>query len=445
MLGWRFPMRILRSWLPFGCAAALLVVGAGPHPVSGQLLGPEFRVNSYTTSHQQFPAVAADAAGNFVVVWASQGQEDPDFAGVFGQRYDAAGAPLGGEFQVNSYTTQIQSKPALAMEDSGNFIVVWESNGQDGSIFGIFGQRFDSAGVPQGSEFPVNSFTTASQGTPAVAVDAAGNFVVVWQSYGQDGSHYSVRGQRFSAAGTPAGVEFQVNSFTTGPQRDPSLAMNDAGDFVVAWQSYLQDGSFYGIFGQRYSAAGTALGTEFPVNAVTDNNQVVAAVTADGVGNFVVVWEDKAADGSDYGIFGQRFDAAGATLGSQFRANTRTTFQQRNPAIAANDAGEFVVTWHSYDQDGSLDGVFAQRFSAAGNAAASEFQVNSYTTDRQLLSTVAADGEGRFVVAWRSHLQDGSTYGVYGRRLASLVFADGFASSDVCAWTDAVGSGDVCP
>ncbi len=133
-------MRILRSWHPLGCAAALLLVAIGSRPVSSQVLGPEFRVNSYTTSHQQFPAVAADAAGNFVVVWASQGQEDPDFAGVFGQRYDAAGAPLGGEFQVNSYTTQIQSKPALAMDDSGSFIVVWESNGQDGSIFGIFGQ-----------------------------------------------------------------------------------------------------------------------------------------------------------------------------------------------------------------------------------------------------------------------------------------------------------------
>ena len=158
-----------------------------------------------------------------------------------------------------------------------------------------------------------------------------------------------------------------------------------------------------------------------------------------------MVWEDKAADGSDYGIFGQRFDAAGATLGGSSGSTPGPPSTSAIPAIAANDAGEFVVTWHSYDQDGSLDGVFGQRYSAAGNPAAGEFQMNTYTTDRQMLSTVAADEEGRFVVAWRSWLQDGSTYGVYGRRVASLVFADGFASSDVCAWTDAVGSGDVCP
>lgn len=427
-----------------GSALAGLVC-APAVPVSGQLLGPEFQVNSYTTSHQQFPAVAADAAGNFVVVWASQGQEDPDFAGVFGQRYDTAGAPVGGEFQVNSFTTQIQSKPALAMDDSGNFIVVWESNGQDGSVFGIFGQRFDASGVPQGAEFQVNTYTTGMQNTPAVAVDGSGDFVVVWQSYGQDGnlSHYSVFGRRFNSSGTPASGEFQVNTFTTGPQRDPSVAVAAAGDFVVAWQSYLQDGAFYSIVGRRFSAAGTPQGGEIQVNTVTTNNQVVPAVAADSLGNFVVVWEDKAADGSDYGIFGQRFDASGATLGGQFRANTHTLSQQRNPAVAANDAGEFLVTWHSYEQDGSLDGVFGQRYSPAGSAQAAEFQINTYTTDRQMLSTVAADEAGRFVVAWRSWLQDGGTYGVFGRRVASLAFADGFETADACAWSAAVGG--ACP
>ena len=267
----------------------------------------------------------------------------------------------------------------------------------------------------------MNTFTTASQRHPGRGGGRRGDFVVVWQSYGQDGSHYRVSRTAVRAPpARPQGVEFQVNSFTTGPQRDPAVAMNDAGDFVVAWQSYLQDGSFYGIFGQRYSAAGTALGTEFPVNAVTDNNQVVAGrrrrrrrqlrrgVGGQGRGRLRLRHLRTA-------LRFRRRDAGG-----QFRANTRTHFQQRNPAIAANDAGEFVVTWHSYDQDGSLDGVFGQRYSPAGNRR----RVNSRSTptprNGQMLSTVAADEEGRFVVAWRSCLQDGSTYGVYGRRVASL-------------------------
>jgi hypothetical protein len=34
---------------------------------------------------------------------------------------------------------------------------------------------------------------------------------------------------------------------------DPSVAADDAGDFVVVWTSSGQDGSNYGVFGQRYS------------------------------------------------------------------------------------------------------------------------------------------------------------------------------------------------
>ena len=60
----------------------------------GNPLGPEFRVNTYTTNTQGFPSVAADASGNFVVVWSSYTQ-DGSTDGVFGQRYASSGALLG--------------------------------------------------------------------------------------------------------------------------------------------------------------------------------------------------------------------------------------------------------------------------------------------------------------------------------------------------------------
>ena len=90
-----------------------------------------------------------------------------------------------------------------------------------GAATGVFGQRFNASGLPQGSEFQVNSYTTGYQSDPAVASDANGNFVVVWRSYGQDGSGDGVFGQRFNASGVPQGSEFQVNSYTTGDQLSP--------------------------------------------------------------------------------------------------------------------------------------------------------------------------------------------------------------------------------
>jgi hypothetical protein len=50
--------------------------------------------------------------------------------------------PAGAEFQVNSYTTDVQRFPAVTSDGSGNFVVVWQSAFQDGSSYGVYGQRF---------------------------------------------------------------------------------------------------------------------------------------------------------------------------------------------------------------------------------------------------------------------------------------------------------------
>ena len=114
---------------------------------------------------------------------------------------------VGSELQVNVFTSENQDRPAAAMNASGQFVVVWMSY-QDGSESGIFGRRFASSGAAQGSEFQVNSYTTGDQREPAVAIDQDGAFVVVWQSYSQDNSAHGVFGQRFDAGGARAGAEF---------------------------------------------------------------------------------------------------------------------------------------------------------------------------------------------------------------------------------------------
>ena len=129
--------------------------------------------------------------------------------------------------------------------------------GQDGSGASVHGQRFDSAGAVAGSEFRVNTYTTSSQSRPAVAQASDGSFVVVWNSYGQDGSQYGVHGQRFDSAGAVAGSEFQVNTYTTAYQTRPAVAQASDGSFVVVWQSNGQDGSYIGVYGQRVCQDGT--------------------------------------------------------------------------------------------------------------------------------------------------------------------------------------------
>src|SRR5437867_462885 len=244
-----------RAFLPYLVLMTLPTAGWAQLPA-----GAEFRVNSYTTGSQSGPAVASDANGNFVVVWTDV--RDGSIIGLEGQRFNAAGTPLGSDFQVNSYTTSYQRSPAVASDQNGNFVVAWESYAQDGSLYGIFGRRFDSAGTPQGSEFRVNSYTTFGQVAPRVASDAGGDFVVVWYAFGQEASGTGVFGQRFDASGAPRGGEFHVNSYTTGYQSAPLVASDASGRFVVVWTDDGQDGSNSGSFGQRFDATGAPVGTE---------------------------------------------------------------------------------------------------------------------------------------------------------------------------------------
>jgi hypothetical protein len=343
---------------------------------------------------------------------------------------------------VNSYTTGVQDSASVAADASGNFVVVWQSSDGDGPD-GIFGRRFDASGTPQGAEFRVNSYTTGVQDDPAVSSDANGNFVVVWDSNGQDGNARGIFGQRFNAAGVPQGAFFQANTYTTNQQRFPAVSSDAGGDFVVVWQSNYQDGNLYGVFGQRFGASGVAQGAEFRVNTYTTRNQIFPVVASDASGNFVVAWDSYGQDHTlDRGIFSQRFDSAGLRLGAAFRVNTFTTGNQFAAAVASDANGNFVIVWESA-QEVSGSGAFGQRFDFAGVPLESEFHVNSYTTSDQRLPTVAFDANGRFVVTWGSKYQDGGLYGVFAQRYGDLVFKDGFESGDLGGWSSSAGGGDL--
>ena len=131
---------------------------------------------------------------------------------------------IGSEFQVNNYTSLSQQDPSVAALPSGNFVVTWESEGQDGSLWGVYGQLFDSSATKIGSEFQVNNYTSSYQREPSVAALCSGNFVVTWASDGQDGDSWGVYGQLFDSNATRASSEFQVNNYTSSSQNFPSAA-----------------------------------------------------------------------------------------------------------------------------------------------------------------------------------------------------------------------------
>ena len=330
----------------------------------------------------------------------------------------------GAQLEVNSYTPGRQNRSSVAVSPDGTFLALWTSEtsvGDDTSRGSIQGRRFAADGSPIAGQFQVNSLTEGSQNAPHVGVDASGRFVVVWTSD-------EPRGQRLAADGSFLGAEFGIATYTSGTQIRTDVAVDPDGSFLVVWQN---DGpgagpDARGIQGQRFASDGSQVGSQFQVNSYSTGNQVIPAVARSSSGEFLVVWSSyQGSPGGDNSgsAVGRRLASDGSPIGTDFQINTYTTDRQRAPKPTTT-GDHFVVVWVSEgstgtdNQDWSVQGRLV---STSGTPIGAEFQVNVYTTAQQYIAHVAPAGEG-FVVTWTSYGAFGPQYferSVHARQFAS--------------------------
>ena len=199
-------------------------------------LGPEFRVNaSIPADHPglDYPVVAVDADGDFVVAWhADYG------SAVYTRRYSASGSARGAAFRVDTGAGGDNTNPSVAMDADGDFVVAWEGTGSAGGI--ISARRYSAAGNPRGAPFRVDVTPEPDAGVrdPAVAVDDDGDFVVAWDVFGfSEGEEDAVdeaRARAFSPAGAAAGPAVRVVSGgLTGDPSNPRWGWTPTG--ISSW------------------------------------------------------------------------------------------------------------------------------------------------------------------------------------------------------------------
>jgi hypothetical protein len=263
-----------------------------------------------------------------------------------------------GEQRVNTTTHSTQSLADVAMAADRSYIAVWTSQAQDGSGAGVYGQRFDALGNKVAGEFRANVQASQSQQSPAVAVRDDGQFLVAWESQKQDGSGWGVFAREFRADGTPVGNEFLVNSTTSDDQRNPSVSYLADNGFVIAWEGKgKEDGS--GVFARIYNASGQPATNEILVNQTTSGSQFRPSVDSLG-GGFIVAWDGKGAGDSD-GVFARVFNAQGQPAGSEFRLNATTRQAQESVDLVPLSDTQFAAVWQSKQQDGFNWGIYVSR------------------------------------------------------------------------------------
>lgn len=403
--------------------------------------GPVFDVGTAGDTFR--PDVAADGTGAFVVVWT-----DYTADAVMARRVDAAGTPQGTPFQVN--VGSVYAHPAVAADSAGNFVVAWTNDSDR-----ISAQRIDTTNAGLVADLTVGTLTGRR---PSVSMASDGRFVVAWKDEsGLDGSSYGVVARLYDAAASSAGAAFVVNTYTTGSQGEygPDVAMTDAGDFVVVWQSdYDQNPDVLTIvLGRGFDASGAPLTGEFQVNTGTvtngyygeygDGRNNFPSVAADGDGEFVVAWHRAYS-----GPYGRRLDATPAPSGDEFQVSTfRANYQAyyRTDVAAAPD-GSFVVVWDELDFNTASEAL-GRGFPASGCPAEPAAGCRQSVVDfkGKLKIKVKSGDPTKSVLAWKWTNGEAVAPGELGDPLT----ADGYRlciwdGSDTVVSEPAVAPGGLC-
>jgi len=311
----------------------------------------------------------------------------------------------GTEFQVNSYTTGNQQRPALAALPDGSYFLVWESEFQDGSGYGVYGRRLSRTGAFLGAEFQVAQSTLSSQLRASVAADPYGRITVAWT--GVDSSAGGIYARQFSTAG-PLGPEFLVNTYAPGEQVAPKVSAG-LGGMAIVWQSLDQDGAGWGVYGRLYTPTGTPVTGEVPLSSSTAFDQTEPSVAALDNGHFATTWLSASANPPH--VMTRLFDAGFAPLTSETTAPEGGNSRRDYPSVVNGGAGTYWVgLWEAFFIGGkdiaqSTDlGVSFQRYDVSGAPVGprSTVAAGGIGSDARFQGVASMNAAGGLMVAYTS-------------------------------------------
>ena len=367
--------------------------------------------NSSSEAQQNRSRVGIDGSGQLHLIWQDFGRDGSRY-GVFGRSFDFSGAATGPETQLNTTTLYDQELADLAVNEAGDYVAVWMTGI---NLKSIRGQVFQSDGTPVGNEFKTSGGNVGSE--PSVTIDSSGLFAAAWET--PDSSGFGIDAQLFQKDGDPLNERITVVD-SAGAQANPAIALNDAGNLVIAWDSRPTDTTDTNIWANLYERNDTAtiFQRQIAVNNTTAADQQNPEVTVGPNGRFVITWESEGQDGDGSGIYAQRFDSLGNPLGSEIAVNTTTMGDQSNPAIAGYPDGSFIIAWESVTGASGVD-IFAQIFTPEGQKAGTEVAVNTDTQGNQVQPDIALNAGGQIVISWTSYGSDEFEQGIYAQRFTT--------------------------
>jgi serine protease len=294
----------------------------------------------------------------------------------------------GNVFRVNATTAGLQSLKSASAGANGDVAVLFSNGGFDAPVYI---QRYDALGR---ALQPVDGLL--SPGTVAVAVSGTGAYAVARRAF-DDGANVGVFATVYGRNGSVLVPEFRINDMVPGPQMPCSIAMNASGQFVVSWLNQAA-GIDNQVYVTRYQANGVRLGSPILVRSGPAG---CADVALDAWGRFAVTWQEAVSPPPvRNATFARFYDSVGTALGPAFRVHAFSPVHDFNPHLAMSPQG-IIVVWDTYGRVAADQwAVYGQRFSAAGVAAGTPFQISTTPTPANANISVAMGADGGFTVAY---------------------------------------------
>lgn len=176
------------------------------------------------------PSVCALSGGGFAAAWSFDGQKDGGILNVEAAVLDASG---GVSVRIDA-ATDVEGNHwlgDLGCDPRGGFLVVGARTDTDGMTFGVFGQRYQSDGSPDGDAFAVNPISQGTQAYPSAGLGPDGTAFIVYEDQVGDKPGHVV-GRVYPIEGKPSDL-LDLLGDAAIEAKTPDVSVDPASGAVV--------------------------------------------------------------------------------------------------------------------------------------------------------------------------------------------------------------------
>jgi hypothetical protein len=332
------------------------------------------------------PSISFDPLGNALAVWTQSGIAT---RGIWANRFDAATGAWGSAELIERNPGDAEA-PRVATGGFGTAVAVWSQ--RDGANYSIWASHF--SGGLWGAAQRIESDDTRTD-NPQVAIDNAGNAIAVWPQVrvGDATATQLVRTSRFDDATKTWSAPAFIENDASGPAIKPTVAMDpNSGNAVAVWTKD-DAGSIGSVWASRYNAAAAVWSAPELLETSDTGSAIYPALAMNGAGDALVAWTQS--DGSKNNLHANWLNGGSGVWSGPAELDRDVGFSAPAVALGAKQ-GNLLVAW---TREAVIGGSVWASVTQAGESWGAPKQVAS-TTDA-IGAIAALDAHGNALVGWR--------------------------------------------